>query len=255
MKKLLLCALVGASALCSSVQVLAANINVYAASSMTDVIKELGQKYQAQTGDTLVPVFAGSSTLARHIEQGAPADVFISANPKWMEYLVNKGMTTTEKVANLVGNSLVLIGSSSEKNAKVDAGTFKELPQLLGEQRLAIGETNSVPVGMYAKESLVNMGLWEQLQSKTAPSNNVRLTLSLVERGEAPFGIVYKTDALLSNKVTIVQTFPESTHSAIIYPAVALNDKATSQDFFHFLKSEDASKTFIKYGFTPLIAQ
>ncbi|WP_284186040.1 molybdate ABC transporter substrate-binding protein [Vibrio algivorus] len=253
MKKLALCTL-GLSALCSSLQVLAADINVYAASSMTDVMKELGQKYQAETGDTLVPVFAGSSTLARQIEQGAPADVFISANPKWMTYLEDKGMTTNDQVMDLVGNSLVLIGSEEVKNAQVDAGTFKELPKLLGEHRLAVGETQSVPAGMYAKESFENMGLWSVLSSKIAPSSNVRLTMSLVERGEAPFGVVYKTDALMSKKVSIIQTFPESTHSPIVYPAVALNDKATSQAFFNFLKSQQASDTFIKYGFTPLVA-
>lgn len=253
-KKLTVCTL-GLSALCSSLQVFAADINVYAASSMTDVIKELGQKYQAKTGDTLVPVFAGSSTLARQIEQGAPADVFISANPKWMTYLADKGMTTKDQVTNLVGNSLILIGAEEVKTAQVNAGTFKELPTLLGEYRLAIGEPQSVPAGMYAKESLESMGLWSELSSKTAPSSNVRLTMSLVERGEAPFGIVYKTDALMSQKVSIIQTFPDSTHSPIIYPAIALNDKVTSQAFFNFLKSQQASDTFIKYGFTPLIAQ
>ena len=254
MKKLALCTL-GLSALFSSLQVSAADINVYAASSMTDVMKELGQKYQAETGDTLVPVFAGSSTLARQIEQGAPADVFISANPKWMTYLEDKGMTTKDSGhGSEVGNSLVLIGSDEVKNAQVNAGTFKELPKLLGENRLAVGEPQSVPAGMYAKESLENMGLWSELSSKTAPSSNVRLTMSLVERGEAPFGVVYKTDALMSKKVSIIQTFPESTHSPIIYPAVALNNKTTSQAFFNFLKSQQASDTFIKYGFTPLVA-
>lgn len=254
MKKLLLCSL-GLTALCSSIQAFAANINVYAASSMTDVMKELGDKYHSVTGDTIVPVYAGSSTLARQIEQGAPADIFISANPKWMTYLVNQGMTTSDKVADLVGNSLVLIGSQEHKNAQVNAGTFKELPTLLGEHRLAIGEPQSVPAGMYAQESLKNLALWDAIADKTAPSSNVRLTLSLVERGEAPFGIVYKTDALMSHKVAIIQTFPDSTHSPIIYPAVALNDKQTSQAFFQFLKGKQASETFIKYGFTPLIDQ
>ncbi|MBD1572520.1 molybdate ABC transporter substrate-binding protein [Vibrio sp. S17_S38] len=237
-----------------SIPAIAADVHVYAASSMTDVIKELGKEFKQQTGDTVVPVFAGSSTLARQIEQGAPADVFISANPKWMDYLADKGMTTKDKVKMLVGNSLVLIGSGSDNTNKVDAGTFKELPTLLGNDRLAIGQTDSVPAGIYAKESLEKMGLWSVLSTKTAPSNNVRLTLSLVERGEAPFGIVYKTDALMSKKVTIIQTFPESTHSPIVYPAVTLNDKSESQAFFKFLATEEASKTFIQYGFTPLMA-
>ncbi len=254
MKKLLLSTL-GLAALCSTFTVFAEDINVYAASSMTDVMKELGDKYKAETGDSIVPVYAGSSTLARQIEQGAPADIFISANPNWMTYLVNKGMTTQDQVSDLVGNSLVLIGSDEQKEAEIDPGTFKQLPTLLGEHRLAIGEPQSVPAGMYAKESLTNLGLWEVLSSKTAPSNNVRLTLSLVERGEAPFGIVYKTDALMSKKVSIVQTFPESTHSPIVYPAVALNSKPSSQQFFEFLKGKEASDTFVKYGFTPLIAQ
>ncbi|OEF23209.1 molybdate ABC transporter substrate-binding protein [Vibrio rumoiensis] len=250
--KLALIMMIGVS---SSNAISADTIHVYAASSMTNVLDELGAAFKKQTGDEVVSVYAGSSTLARQIEQGAPADVFISANPKWMDYLQNQGITTKDQVINLVGNNLVLIGSGNENNAQVNAGTFEELPQLLGEQRLAIGETSSVPAGMYAKESLENMGLWKVLQHKTAPSNNVRLTLSLVERGEAPFGIVYKTDALMSQKVTIVQTFPESTHSPIIYPATTLNDKEASKAFFEFLTSQEASQTFIKYGFTPLVAQ
>ncbi|WP_153448616.1 molybdate ABC transporter substrate-binding protein [Vibrio algicola] len=237
-----------------SIQAMAAEVNVYAASSMTDVMNELSQEFKQQTGDEVVSVFAGSSTLARQIEQGAPADVFISANPKWMDYLADKGMTTKDKVKNLVGNQLVLIGSGGENKTQIDAGTFKQLPTLLGSDRLAVGQTETVPAGMYAKESLTNMGLWSVLSSKTAPSNNVRLTLSLVERGEAPFGIVYKTDALMSKKVTIVQTFPDSTHSPIVYPMTVLNDKAQSQAFYKFLATETASKTFIKYGFTPLMA-
>ncbi|MFV0576352.1 MAG: molybdate ABC transporter substrate-binding protein [Vibrio sp.] len=251
MKKIVLCTL-GLSALFSSISTFAADINVYAASSMTDVIKEIGEKYKTETGDTLVPVFAGSSTLARQIEQGAPADIFISASTDWMDYLVKKDITKQEKVSNLVGNSLVLVGSQDEANAKIDAKTFKELPELLGEHRLAVGETSSVPAGMYAKDSLEKLGLWKVLEAKTAPSNNVRLTLSLVERGEAPFGIVYKTDAMMSKKVSIVQTFPEDSHAPIVYPAVTLNDKETSQAFFTYLKGEEASQLFKKYGFTPL---
>lgn len=235
-----------------SIPTFAADVHIYAASSMTNVIGELGETFKQQTGDHVIPVYAGSSTLARQIEQGAPADIFISANPKWMQYLADKDFIKQDQAIELVGNSLVLVAADPQKNAKLDPQTFAQLPELLANQRLAIGEPSSVPAGMYAKESLQNLGLWDELQAKTAPSSNVRLSLSLVERGEAPFGIVYKTDALLSKKVTLLQTFPESSHSPIIYPVVALNDHAATQAFYDFLTTETANQAFIKYGFTPL---
>ncbi len=230
----------------------AQDIQVYAASSMTDVIDQLALQFERQTGNKVTTVFAGSATLARQIEQGAPADVFISANPKWMEYLITKKRIAAGQVTRLVSNQLVLIAHQGESLPQLDQDTFAQLPELLAEQRLAIGEPNSVPVGMYAQQSLQSLGLWSQLAAKTAPSSNVRLTLSLVERGEAPLGIVYKTDALRSDKVTVVGVFADNTHAAIEYPAAALNQEPASQAFMAFLNTQLARDTFIELGFTPL---
>ncbi|HCE4575877.1 molybdate ABC transporter substrate-binding protein [Vibrio parahaemolyticus] len=227
----------------------ATDLKVYAASSMTNAIDEIAQDFKEKYDVTVTPVYGGSSSIARQIINGAPADVFISANTKWMDYLVDEGVIDSDKVTNLVRNSLVLIAPQSSSLAVFNFADANAWEAALNGSRLALGNPTSVPAGMYAKESLTTLGVWKEIQTKVAPAKNVRLALALVERGEAPLGVVYKTDAQLTSKVKIVGEFASDTHAAIVYPAAVVNDSTESRQFFQYLKSEDAKRVFAHYGF------
>ncbi|HCH5315276.1 TPA: molybdate ABC transporter substrate-binding protein [Vibrio parahaemolyticus] len=227
----------------------ATDLKVYAASSMTNAIDEIAQDFKEKYDVTVTPVYGGSSSIARQIINGAPADVFISANTKWMDYLVDEGVIDSDNVTNLVRNSLVLIAPQTSSLAVFNFADAKVWEAALNGSRLALGNPTSVPAGMYAKESLTTLGVWKEIQTKVAPAKNVRLALALVERGEAPLGVVYKTDAQLTSKVKIVGEFASDTHAAIVYPAAVVNDSTESRQFFQYLKSEDAKRVFAHYGF------
>ncbi|HHC6522936.1 TPA: molybdate ABC transporter substrate-binding protein [Vibrio parahaemolyticus] len=227
----------------------ATDLKVYAASSMTNAIDEIAQDFKEKYDVTVTPVYGGSSSIARQIINGAPADVFISANTKWMDYLVDEGVIDSDNVTNLVRNSLVLITPQSSSLAVFNFADANAWEAALNGSRLALGNPTSVPAGMYAKESLTTLGVWKEIQTKVAPAKNVRLALALVERGEAPLGVVYKTDAQLTSKVKIVGEFASDTHAAIVYPAAVVNDSTESRQFFQYLKSEDAKRVFAHYGF------
>ncbi|HCD5123492.1 TPA: molybdate ABC transporter substrate-binding protein [Vibrio parahaemolyticus] len=227
----------------------ATDLKVYAASSMTNAIDEIAQDFKEKYDVTVTPVYGGSSSIARQIINGAPADVFISANTKWMDYLVDEGVIDSDNVTNLVRNSLVLIAPQSSSLAVFNFADANAWEAALNDSRLALGNPTSVPAGMYAKESLTTLGVWKDIQTKVAPAKNVRLALALVERGEAPLGVVYKTDAQLTSKVKIVGEFASDTHAAIVYPAAVVNDSTESRQFFQYLKSEDAKRVFAHYGF------
>ncbi len=227
----------------------ATDLKVYAASSMTNAIDEIAQDFKEKYDVTVTPVYGGSSSIARQIINGAPADVFISANTKWMDYLVDEGVIDSDNVTNLVRNSLVLIAPQTSSLAVFNFADAKAWEAALNGSRLALGNPTSVPAGMYAKESLTTLGVWKEIQTKVAPAKNVRLALALVERGEAPLGVVYKTDAQLTNKVKIVGEFASDTHAAIVYPAAVVKDSTESRQFFQHLKSEDAKRVFAHYGF------
>ncbi|HCE4690873.1 TPA: molybdate ABC transporter substrate-binding protein [Vibrio parahaemolyticus] len=227
----------------------ATDLKVYAASSMTNAIDEIAQDFKEKYDVTVTPVYGGSSSIARQIINGAPADVFISANTKWMDYLVDEGVIDSDNVTNLVRNSLVLIAPQSSSLAVFNFADANAWEAALNGSRLALGNPTSVPAGMYAKESLTTLGVWKEIQTKVAPAKNVRLALALVERGEAPLGVVYKTDAQLTSKVKIVGEFASVTHAAIVYPAAVVNDSTESRQFFQYLKSEDAKRVFAHYGF------
>ncbi|EGQ7661192.1 MULTISPECIES: molybdate ABC transporter substrate-binding protein [Vibrio] len=227
----------------------ATDLKVYAASSMTNAIDEIAQDFKEKYDVTVTPVYGGSSSIARQIINGAPADVFISANTKWMDYLVDEGVIDSDNVTNLVRNSLVLIAPQSSSLAVFNFADANAWEAALNGSRLALGNPTSVPAGMYAKESLTTLGVWKEIQTKVAPAKNVRLALALVERGEAPLGVVYKTDAQLTSKVKIVGEFASDTHAAIVYPAAVVNDSTESRQFFQYLKSEDAKRVFAHYGF------
>ncbi|WP_050938321.1 molybdate ABC transporter substrate-binding protein, partial [Vibrio harveyi] len=196
----------------------ATELKVYAASSMTNAVNDIAQQFETKYDVTVTPVYGGSSSIARQILNGAPADIFISANTKWMDYLVKSKAVKNDSVTNLVRNSLVLITPKASTIEPFDFSDANAWNQALEGNRLALGNPVSVPAGMYAKESLTNLGVWKKLERQIAPAKNVRLALALVERGEAPLGVVYKTDALLTDKVKVVGEFANDTHADIIYP-------------------------------------
>ncbi|HDM8057753.1 molybdate ABC transporter substrate-binding protein [Vibrio harveyi] len=227
----------------------ATELKVYAASSMTNAVNDIAQQFETKYDVTVTPVYGGSSSIARQILNGAPADIFISANTKWMDYLVKSKAVKNDSVTNLVRNSLVLIAPKASTIEPFDFSDANAWNQALEGNRLALGNPVSVPAGMYAKESLTNLGAWKKLERQIAPAKNVRLALALVERGEAPLGVVYKTDALLTDKVKVVGEFANDTHADIIYPAAIVKDSTQSEQFFEYLKSDDAKKVFAQYGF------
>ncbi|MGB5803470.1 MAG: molybdate ABC transporter substrate-binding protein [Vibrio anguillarum] len=227
-------------------------ITVYAASSMTNAVNELIAAYQPKQPLDIVPVYAGSSALARQIEQGAPADIFISANDNWVTHLLNKNIVTSDKVTLLAGNQLVLIAPQSSKLNSLVVNDVAAWLDALNGSRLAIGNTMAVPVGMYAKEALEKLKVWSSLAPMLAQTNNVRLALALVERQEAALGIVYKTDTLMSNKVKVVHEFDSSLHSAIHYPLVQLTERDTVNQFMLFLRSDQAKSILQNYGFSVM---
>lgn len=227
----------------------ATELKVYAASSMTNAVNDIAQQFETKYDVTVTPVYGGSSSIARQILNGAPADIFISANTKWMDYLVKSKAVKNDSVTNLVRNSLVLIAPKASTIEPFDFSDANAWNQTLEGNRLALGNPVSVPAGMYAKESLTNLGVWKKLERQIAPAKNVRLALALVERGEAPLGVVYKTDALLTDKVKVVGEFANDTHADIIYPAAIVKDSTQSEQFFEYLKSDDAKKVFAQYGF------
>ncbi|APP07747.1 MULTISPECIES: molybdate ABC transporter substrate-binding protein [Vibrio] len=227
----------------------ATELKVYAASSMTNAVNDIAQQFETKYDVTVTPVYGGSSSIARQILNGAPADIFISANTKWMDYLVKSKAVKNDSVTNLVRNSLVLIAPKASTIEPFDFSDANAWNQALEGNRLALGNPVSVPAGMYAKESLTNLGVWKKLERQIAPAKNVRLALALVERGEAPLGVVYKTDALLTDKVKVVGEFANDTHADIIYPAAIVKDSTQSEQFFEYLKSDDAKKVFAQYGF------
>lgn len=227
-------------------------ITIYAASSMTNAVNELIAAYQPKQPLDIVPVYAGSSALARQIEQGAPADIFISANDNWVTHLLNKNIVTSDKVTLLAGNQLVLIAPQSSKLNSLVVNDVAAWLDALNGSRLAIGNTMAVPVGMYAKEALEKLKVWSSLAPMLAQTNNVRLALALVERQEAALGIVYKTDALMSNKVKVVHEFDSSLHSAIHYPLVQLTERDTVNQFMLFLRSDQAKSILQNYGFSVM---
>jgi molybdate transport system substrate-binding protein len=223
------------------------NLVVLGASSLTDALNEIGPAFTAKTHRGVTLSYAASSALARQIEAGAPADVFMSADTAWMDYLQARNLIDP----NVLGNRLVLI-SPADSSVTIKIAPHFALAKLLGDGRLATGNPDSVPVGKYARSALTKLGVWSEVQDKIAAADNVRAALALVARGEAPLGIVYRTDALIEKKVRIVADFPASSHEPIVYPAAATaRDHVGAADFVKFLSSPTARAIFAKYGFDP----
>ena len=227
-------------------------ITVFAAASLTDVLQEIGKTYQAKTGQEIRFSFASSSTLARQIEAGGPAAIYASADEKWMDYLGKSDLIEKETRISPVSNQLVLIAPKDSAPGPVAISSKLDLPALLGSDgHIAVGNTDSVPAGIYAKEALTKLGLWTAAEPRLAPSENVRIALAHVERGEAALGIVYATDAKIDPGVKVLGTFPASSHKAITYPFAIIKDHMTpaTKAFFAYLTGPEAMPIFEKYGF------
>jgi molybdate transport system substrate-binding protein len=221
---------------------------VFAAASLTNALSEVDAQYEKTTGVRVVHSFAASSVLAKQIENGAPADVFISADLKWMDYLQDKSMINKVTRRNLLGNTLVLIAPKGKAfEVRFDKG-FDISKAFDG--RLCTGDMESVPVGIYAKEALANLGWWKNIKSRIVGTQDVRGALAFVERGECLAGIVYETDAKISIKVDLLGAFPEVSHSPVVYPiAVTANAKDNVKAYLNYLQSQDSLNIFKRYGF------
>jgi len=227
---------------------------VFAAASMKNALDDIDAALTSKTGIKIVPSYAGSSTLARQIEQGAPADVFASADTEWMDYAADKKTIDVATRTNLLGNSIVLIAPRDSKIESVTIARGFDLAGLAGDGKIATGDVKSVPVGKYAKAALEKLDAWQAADGKFAMADNARAALTLVARGEAVLGIVYATDARTEPGVKIVGTFPADSHPAIIYPVAATAHAGSSaNDYLAFLRSTAAKAIFEKYGFRFLI--
>lgn len=225
------------------------DLTVFAAASLKTALDEIAGQWEEAHDDKVTISYAGSSQLARQIQAGAPADLFISAAENWMDELENSDSIDPESRINLLGNRLVLIGA---RNAALTE--IATLPDALQDGKLAMALIDSVPAGQYGKEALTNLGLWDQVSSQVAQADNVRAALSLVALGEAPYGIVYASDAMAEPAVTVIATFPPDSHRPIIYPAAVLN-ASQSKDagaFLESLRQEPARSILEAQGFIIL---
>lgn len=227
-----------------------APVMIFAAASTTNAINDIVVAFKKQSGIDIISSFASSSTLAKQIEQGAPASIFISADEDWMNYLAKKDLISPESRCDLLGNSLVLICPNESDAPKID-NIQTQLMATLGAGRLATGDPDHVPAGKYAKAAMTKLGIWQDVEPRLARAGDVRGALALVERGEATLGVVYSTDAAVGKNVKIVGAFPPDSYPPIVYPAalIKVNESPNAIKFFKFLKSAEAKAVFEKYGF------
>lgn len=229
-----------------------AKVTVFAAASMSNVLQQIADQYKQENPQAeIVFSFAASSTLAKQIENGSEADIFVSADLKWMAYLAEKKQIEEKTQTLLAGNQLVMIAPQDSQIEKIELANH-QWHKLLDNNYLALGDPNHVPAGVYAKTAFESLGQWEAIQTKVAAANNVRGALLLVERQEAPLGVVYSTDAKASQKVKVVATFPENLHSPVEYPMAIVREhrREEVQQFFDYLGSEKAKKQLVDYGFS-----
>jgi molybdate transport system substrate-binding protein len=229
-----------------------AAITVFGAASLTDALQDLGDGFSKETSVSVRFSFAASSTLAKQIENGSPADMFFSADLEWMDYLQNHNLIRAASRQDALGNRLVLI-APLDSRIRLKIQPHFALAAALGTGRLATGDPASVPVGRYAKQALTALGVWNEIADHLVPADSVRSALAFVDRGEAPLGIVYETDALLDQHVQVVDQFPADTHKPIIYP-VALTNSAqpAAAKFLAYIRGPAGDVTFTHYGFRPL---
>src|SRR5450432_375306 len=228
----------------------AADVTVFAAASLKEAMDDQARQFEAATGNKVIVSYGGSNALAKQIESGAPADIFISADLDWMDYLDQRHLIAPNTRYNMLRNSLVLIAPSSSAST-LKIGPHFGLAAALGSDKLAMANPDSVPAGKYGKSALESLGVWSSIEKQVARAENVRAALVLVSRGEAPFGIVYRTDALADKGVKVVDTFPPDSHPPIVYPATLLADsKSTAaKALLDFLRAPPARPVWEKYGF------
>ncbi len=230
--------------------ILAGNVTVFAAASLKTVLDRIAQDWHAQTGHTATISFAGSSALARQIEAGAPADVFISANPGWMDHLAAQNLIRNDTRTDLLSNTLVLIAPAGTAGLP-GIGPQTDLAGLLGQDRMAMALVDAVPAGIYGKAALETLGQWPSVSGQIAQADNVSAAMMLVALGETPLGIVYGSDARAEPRVTVLATFPADSHPQILYPAAVTTDSTSphAAEFLGFLQSETATQIFLTAGF------
>lgn len=227
------------------------DVLVFAAASLKTALDEINAQWHERTGKHAAISYAASSALAKQIELGAPADLFISADEDWMDYLAQRKLIRPETRSDLVGNRLVLI-SSKGADLQVNIAPGFPLLSLLGQGRLAMANTDAVPAGKYGRAALEALGVWESVKGRIAQAENVRAALLMVSRGEAPLGIVYQSDAASDPNVSRSGTFPENTHPRIAYPIAVTTSsmKPAAGAFIDMLKTQEARTVFEKQGFT-----
>lgn len=233
--------------------VLADEVVVFAAASLKDALDAVAADFQSETGNTVTISYAGSNALAKQIIEGAPADIFISAAVNWMDEVEKAGLVVPDTREDLLGNTLVLVAHGKDA-PPVQIGEGFDLKALLGDGKLSMAMVDSVPAGQYGKESLEKLGVWSAVEGSVAQAENVRAALALVSTGEAPYGIVYASDAVADENVTVVGTFPDDSHKAIVYPAALLTGAVDAADkaFFEALSSDAADAKFTAQGFAIL---
>jgi molybdate transport system substrate-binding protein len=229
-------------------------ITVFAAASMKNALDDINAVFTKATGIKTVASYAATPALVRQIEAGAPADIFISADLRWMDYAVKQKLVAKNTRINLLGNRLVLIAPKASKLAKVNIVNGFDLAKLAGKDRIAVANVDAVPAGRYAKAALTSLGIWPTVEHKLAQAQNVRVALAYVARGETPLGIVYETDAKVEPGVKVVGVFPESSHPPITYPVAATTKaKPLVKRYLDFLRGKDAKAIFESFGFSYLI--
>ena len=229
-------------------------ITIFAAASLKNVLDDINTIFTERTKIKVTASYAASSALVKQIEQGAPADVFISADLEWMDYGAQKKLIQNGTRFNLLGNRLVLIAPKDSSQGEVAIGPGFDLAKLAGDGRIATGDVQAVPAGKYAKAALEKLGAWTAAAPKLAMAENVRAALVLVARGEAPLGIVYETDAKVEPGVKVIGKFPADSHPPIIYPAaMTATAKAETKRYLDFLRGATGQVAFEHYGFTYLV--
>jgi molybdate transport system substrate-binding protein len=224
---------------------------VFAAASTTNAMQKAANAFTRASGIPVAFSFASSGTLAKQIAQGAPADVYLSANVKWMDHLANKGFIVKGSRVALLRNQLVLVAPAASPLAGFTVGPRTDLAAKLNGGWLAMGDPRHVPAGIYGKQALVRLGLWPQVRGRAALAASVRAALMLVERGEASLGVVYATDAKISPQVKVVGVFPPESHEPIVYPAamVAGREPQAARRYLDFLQGPEATAIFLEFGF------
>ena len=228
------------------------SLTVFAAASLTDVLQEIGAAYTARTAEPVRFSFAGSATLARQIEAGAPADVFVSADQQWMDYLQQRQLIVPASRTDVAGNTLVLVAPVDSRLTLAIAPGFELSAALGATGRLATGDTDTIPAGRYARAALQHLGVWNAIRARVVPTDSVRAALNFVVRGEAELGVVYATDILGVQRVREIGRFPADSHPPITYPAaVTSRSRADAARFVQFLHDPEARAIFSQYGFKP----